>query len=80
MSDITAMIVRDIEADAAIKVNGLAVELTKHGVFARKKTIVLSGTVKDARTKDKVEHIANHHAGDMYSIENRIEVKETVGA
>jgi hypothetical protein len=80
MADVAEMITRDVQDDAAIRVKGLVVEVVKKGLFSRRKSLVIRGTVTNRHDKDKIESIANHHAGDMYNIDNQIQVKEPAEA
>lgn len=80
MADVADMIVRDVQDDASIKVRGLAVEVSSKGLFSRRKTLVVRGTVTNRHDRDRIESIANHHAGDLYTIENQVEVREPAEA
>lgn len=77
MSDVTSMIVRDVGDDNTINVSGLAVEVAKKGLFSRRKRLILKGVVKEKKARDKIESIALHHGGDLYDLENLIEIRET---
>jgi hypothetical protein len=79
-ADIAGMIMRDVQDDVAIHVSNFAAQVEKKGLFSKRKSIVLRGAVKNKQDRDKIEAIANHHAGDLYSIENHVEVRESVEA
>lgn len=76
MADVSDMIVRDVGDDVSIAVSGLAVEVAKKGLFSRRKNLVLKGIVKEPRDREKIAQIALHHAGDLFDIDNQIEVRE----
>ncbi len=79
MAEITSMIMREIEQDGSIAARGIKLEVVSKGLFRRRKTLRLFGSVGSEREKVKAARIAQHHAGDQYDLVNDLEVKEPAG-
>ena len=76
MSDIAMRIRKEIESDVTIKVKGLGVEVFSKG-FPRRRTFVrLLGHAPSAHDRDRVEQIAHHHCGDVYTVVDEIQLVE----
>ena len=75
MSDITDMIMRDIEADVSIKTHTISIETDSKGFLRRRKILRLVGTVHSEASKEKASRIAEHHAGDNYDVVNELTIK-----
>ena len=80
MSDVDAVIRRDIEDDVTIKVKALAVEIRRKGVFPRRRFLYVGGIVPTEHAKAKIDHIAHHHAGDAYRVVNDVQTEDTAGS
>jgi hypothetical protein len=78
MERVIEMIQRDIEDDNSINGRGVRVELSGRGFLKRKKSIRLSGSVDSESQREKVKNIAQHHAGDQYTVVDELSVKAPV--
>lgn len=75
MERVIEMILREIEDDISINGRGVNVELSGKGVLKRRKAIRLIGSVDSELQKQKVKGIAEHHAGDQFTVLDELSVK-----
>ena len=75
MSDISNMILRDIEDDVSITGKDISVQVVGKGILKRKRQIRLTGSVGSEAEKRKAGQIAVHHAGSGYEVVNDLIVK-----
>ncbi|UCF99961.1 MAG: hypothetical protein JSV89_10595 [Spirochaetaceae bacterium] len=75
MERVIEMVLREIEDDISINGRGVNVELSGKGVLKRRKTIRLIGSVDSEAQRQKVKRIAEHHAGDQYTVLDELSVK-----
>jgi hypothetical protein len=77
MSDIQNMILREIADDISIHAHDIALDIKAKGFPRRRKYITIHGSVQSEHEIKKVTQIAEHHAGDNYTVINELHVKET---
>ena len=78
MERVIEMILRDIEDDNSINARGVNVELSGQGFLKRRKSVRLIGTVDSEMQRQKIKHIAEHHAGDQYAVLDELSIKSPV--
>lgn len=74
MAEIERTIMRELEDDGTIVAKDVGVEVVG-GVFRKRKTLRLYGTVRSEAEKRKVAQVAAHHAGDRFDLKDDLAVK-----
>lgn len=74
MTDLESMIMRDIEDDSSIDANDIVLRTASRGFLKKRKTIHVEGFVNTELAREKVTKIAEHHAGDNFSVSNELAV------
>jgi hypothetical protein len=72
MTDIISTIMHDIEGDPTLDSKKIIVELESKGFLRKRKTIHLKGSVNSETMKTKVKQVADHFAGDNFSVVNEL--------
>lgn len=75
MADIVDMVRRDIEDDISINSHGVKLEAKIEGWLGRRKSLIISGIVENEIEKGKILKVAEHHAGDVYRVVNKLSLK-----
>jgi len=76
MPDIEHVVLDHIQNEPALSKDSIGVEVKAGGLFHRRKTLHLYGSVHSKAEKERVERIAEKEGGDNYDIVNDITVKE----
>ena len=75
MAEITQMILAEIGDDLSIETMNVCVDLQKKGVFKKKQSLHIWGTVRSQDQINKIERIAKRHAGTAYEVVNQLTLK-----
>ncbi len=76
MPEIEHVVLDHIQNEPALSHDSIGVEVKAGGLFHRRKTLHLYGSVHSKAEKERAERIAEKEGGDNYDIVNDITVKE----
>jgi hypothetical protein len=75
MPEITKTILTDIANDLSINTMNICVDIDERGLFKKKKSMHIFGTVQSQIQVDKIEKIVRRHAGNIYEVVNHLSIK-----